>query len=155
MVSYDNAINLQGLGSGDEFECSSSIKRVKPVNAGGMLIVSPFLMILCSFFVIDSTAAADEKDVDWIILQSDDQSELSPEAAKNKTKTVGVDESEGSLLNKLIDGGHVVADQKIFRNADSYSVSTILENSVTKHRLLCVAEFNPSGVRIFESCNEI
>ena len=155
MVSYDNAINLQGLGSGDEFKCSSSIRRVKPVNAGGMLIVSPFLMTLCSFFVIDSTAAADEKDVDWIIMHGDDQHELPPESIKNKTNIVGADKSEVSLLNKLIDGGHVVTDQSMFRNYDSLSISTILEHPVTRHRLLCIADFNLSGARIFESCNEI
>jgi hypothetical protein len=137
------------------FNVQSRSSVLNPLYPGGVVVVCLFLIILYSLLIFDTTARADEKDVDWIILQSDDQSELSPEAAKNKTKTVGVDESEGSLLNKLIDGGHVVADQKIFRNADSYSVSTILENSVTKHRLLCVAEFNPSGVRIFESCNEI
>ena len=122
---------------------------------GGALTLCPFLIILCTFLIFDSIARADEKDVDWIILQSDDQNELSSEATKNKTNTVGVDKSSSSLLNKLIDGGHVVTDQNIFRSSDSLSVSTILENSVTKHRLLCVAEFNPSGVRIFESCNEI
>ena len=137
------------------FNVQSRSSVLNPLYPSGVVVVCLFLIILYSLLIFDTTARADEKDVDWIILQSDDQSELSPEAAKNKTKTVGVDESEGSLLNKLIDGGHVVADQKIFRNADSYSVSTILENSVTKHRLLCVAEFNPSGVRIFESCNEI
>jgi len=137
------------------FNVQSRSSVLNPLYPGGVVVVCLFLIILYSLLIFDTTARADEKDVDWIILQSDDQSELSPEAAKNKTKTFGVDESEGSLLNKLIDGGHVVADQKIFRNTDSYSVSTILENSVTKHRLLCVAEFNPSGVRIFESCNEI
>jgi hypothetical protein len=127
------------------------------LNLGGVGVICPFLIILCSLLTVDSTAKADEKDVDWIILQSDDQGELSPEAIKNKTiaNTVGVDEAKGSLLNKLIDGGHVVADQNIFRNSDSYSVSTILENSVTRHRLFCIAEFNLSGGRIFESCNEI
>jgi hypothetical protein len=122
---------------------------------GGALTLYPCLIILCSFLIFDSIARADEKDVDWIILQSDDQNELSSEAKKNKTNSVGVDKSSSSLLNKLIDGGHVVTDQNIFRSSDSLSVSTILEHSVTKHRLLCVAEFNPLGVRIFESCNEI
>jgi len=129
--------------------------EAKLLPSGGALILYPFLIILCTFLIFDSIARADEKDVDWIILQSDDQNELSSEAKKNKTNTVGVDKSSSSLLNKLIDGGHVVTDQNIFRSSDSLSVSTILENSVTKHRLLCVAEFNPSGVRIFESCNEI
>ena len=130
---------------------------LNPLYPGGVVVVCLSLIILCSLLTVDSTAKADEKDVDWIILQSDDQGELSPEPIKNKTNanTVRVDESKGSLLNKLIDGGHIVADQNIFRNTDSLSVSTILENSVTRHRLLCVAEFNPSGVRIFESCNEI
>ena len=128
---------------------------LNPLYLGGVVVVCLFLIILCSLLTVDSTAKADEKDVDWIILQSDDQNELSSEETKNKTNTVGVDKSSSSLLNKLIDGGHVVADQKIFRNADSLSVSTILENSVTKHRLLCIAEFTLSGVRIFESCNEI
>ena len=139
------------------FNVQSRSSVLNPLYPGGVVGVCLFLIILCSLLTVDSTAKADEKDVDWIILQSDDQGELSPDAIKNKTNanTVGVDESKGSLLNKLIDGGHVVADQNIFRNSDSLSVSTILENSVTKHRLLCVAEFNPSGVRIFESCNEI
>ena len=125
------------------------------LNFGGVVVICPLLIILCSLLILDSTATADEKDVDWIILQSDDQDGFSPEATKNKTNIIGVDKSKGSLLNKLIDGGHVVTDQNIFRSSDLLSVSTILENSVTKHRLLCVAEFNPSGVRIFESCNEI
>ena len=137
------------------FNVQSLSSVLNPLYPGGVVGVCLFLIILCSLLIVDTTARADEKDVDWIILQSDDQNELSSEETKNKTNTVGVDKSSSSLLNKLIDGGHVVADQKIFRNADSLSVSTILENSVTKHRLLCVAEFNPSGVRIFESCNEI
>ena len=137
------------------FNVQSRSSVLNPLYPGGVVVVCLFLIILYSLLIFDTTARADEKDVDWIILQSDDQNELSSEETKNKTNTVGVDKSSSSLLNKLIDGGHVVADQKIFRNADSLSVSTILENSVTKHRLLCVAEFNPSGVRIFESCNEI
>jgi hypothetical protein len=137
------------------FNVQSRSSVLNPLYPGGVVLVCLFLVILYSLLIFDTTARADEKDVDWIILQSDDQNELSSEETKNKTNTVGVDKSSSSLLNKLIDGGHVVADQKIFRNADSLSVSTILENSVTKHRLLCVAEFNPSGVRIFESCNEI
>ena len=128
---------------------------LNPLYLGGLVVVCLFLIILCSLLIVDSTAKADEKDVDWIILQSDDQSELLLEAAKNKTNAGGVDESGGSLLNKLVDSGHVVTDQNIFRNSDSYSVSTILENSVTRHRLLCIAEFNLSGRRIFQSCNEI
>ena len=137
------------------FNVQSRSSVLNPLYPSGVVVVCLFLIILYSLLIFDTTARADEKDVDWIILQSDDQNELSSEETKNKTNTVGVDKSSSSLLNKLIDGGHVVADQKIFRNADSLSVSTILENSVTKHRLLCVAEFNPSGVRIFESCNEI
>ena len=137
------------------FNVQSRSSVLNPLYPGGVVVVCLFLIILYSLLIFDTTARADEKDVDWIILQSDDQNELSSEETKNKTNTVGVDKSSSSLLNKLIDGGHVVADQKIFRNADSLSVSTILENSVTKHRLLCVAEFNLSGVRIFESCNEI
>ena len=137
------------------FNVQSRSSVLNPLYPGGVVVVCLFLIILYSLLIFDTTARADEKDVDWIILQSDDQNELSSEETKNKTNTVGVDKSSSSLLNKLIDGGHVVADQKIFRNADSLSVSTILENSVTKHRLLCIAEFNLSGVRIFESCNEI
>jgi len=137
------------------FNVQSRSSVLNPLYPGGVVGVCLFLIILCSLLIVDTTARADEKDVDWIILQSDDQSELSPKATKNKTNTGGVDESEGSLLNKLVDGGHVVTDQNIFRNSDSYSVSTILENSVTRHRLLCIAEFNLSGRRIFQSCNEI
>ena len=137
------------------FNVQSRSSVLNPLYPGGVVGVCLFLIILCSLLIVDTAARADEKDVDWIILQSDDQSELSPKATKNKTNTGGVDKTSNSLLNKLIDGGHVVTDQNIFRNSDSLSVSTILENSVTKHRLLCVAEFNPSGVRIFESCNEI
>ncbi len=139
------------------FNVQSRSSVLNPLYPGGVVVVCLFLIILCTLLTVDSTAKADEKDVDWIILQSDDQGELSPEAIKNKTNanTVGVDESKGSLLNKLIDGNHVVVDQNIFRNSDSYSVSTILENSVTRHRLLCIAEFNLSGRRIFQSCNEI
>ena len=137
------------------FNVQSRSSVLNPLYPGGVVLVCLFLVILYSLLIFDTTARADEKDVDWIILQSDDQNELSSEETKNKTNTVGVDKSSSSLLNKLIDGGHVVADQKIFRNADSLSVSTILENSVTKHRLLCIAEFNLSGRRIFQSCNEI
>ena len=137
------------------FNVQSRSSVLNPLYPGGVVVVCLFLIILYSLLIFDTTARADEKNVDWIILQSDDQNELSSEETKNKTNTVGVDKSSSSLLNKLIDGGHVVADQKIFRNADSYSVSTILENSVTRHRLLCIAEFNLSGGRIFESCNEI
>jgi hypothetical protein len=137
------------------FNVQSRSSVLNPLYLGGVVVVCLFLIILCSLLTVDSTAKADEKDVDWIILQSDDQDGLSPEAAKNKTDIIGVDKSKGSLLNKLIDGGHVVTDQNIFRNSDSLSVSTILENSVTKHRLLCITEFNLSGRRIFESCNEI